>query len=91
MYTYLFGYLPTVHSSLWSSCCVQRAEAAYLPDRHVCGGLVNDAAPGESVQVGLLDLDVQQAEGVEACLAIERHLVIEAVRLPGVCEEADGD
>ena len=42
-------------------------------------------------QVGLLDLDVQQAQRVQAQPLVGCNLVVEAVRPPGVREEDDGD
>ena len=48
-------------------------------------------SPGKILVALLLDLDVQETEGVEAAGQVRRDLLVEAVWAPGVCPEGDGD
>ena len=48
------------------------------------------AAAREGLQAGLLDLDVQQAQRVQASLPVGQDARVEAVWPPGVCEEHNG-
>ena len=59
---------------------------------HFCapGGLVHCPASRQGLQRGLLDLDVQQAQRVEAQLPVGGDAVIEAVRPPRLREKDDG-
>lgn len=60
-------------------------------DGHVPGGHIHWPPASQALERRFLHLDVQEAQRVQAPLAVSLDLVVEAVRLPRVREEGDRD